>query len=178
MCAGYQKMAASDYKGAIALYEKSFEYPMNHQVFLVDERSPRDAQAYYFIAQAYEKMGRKSKAMTYYKKAAEVNTKVSFCRFWKAQAFEKLGRKAEAKAIYEALLAEGKAAIVEDIVSFYGAEGTSSLTVEGINTMAYRMMGFGYLGLGDKAQAQKCFQISLELKNDNLWSKFMLETLK
>ena len=177
MCAGYEKMLAGDYKGAIALYEKSFEYPMNHQVFLVDERSPRDAQAYYFIAQAYEKMGQKSKAMTYFKKAAEVNTKVSFCRFWKAQAFEKLGRKAEAKAIYEALVAEGKAAIVEDIVSFYGAEGTSSLTVEGINTMAYRMMGFGYLGLGDKAEAQKCFQTSLDLKNDNLWSKFMLKTL-
>ena len=115
--------------------------------------------------------------MTYFKKAAEVNTKVSFCRFWKAQAFEKLGRKAEAKAIYEALVAEGKAVIVEDIVSFYGAEGTSSLTVEGINTMAYRMMGFGYLGLGDKAEAQKCFQTSLDLKNDNLWSKFMLKTL-
>lgn len=175
LCAGYQKTLAGDYKGAIALYNKSFEYPMNHQVFLVDERSPRDAQAYYFIGEAYEKMGQKSKAKTYYKKAVEVDTKLSFCRYWKGLALEKLGRKAEAKAIYEALLAEGKAAIVEDIVSFYGAEGTSSLTVEGINTMAYRMMGLGYLGLGDKAQAQKCFQTSLDLKNDNLWSKFMLE---
>ena len=177
LCAGYQKMLAGDYKGAIALYEKSFEYPMNHQVFLVDERSPRDAQAYYFIAQAYEKMGQKSKATTYYKKSAEVNTKLSFCRYWKGLALEKLGRKAEAKALYEALLAEGKAAVVEDIVSFYGAEGTSSLTVEGINTMAYRMMGFGYLGLGDADQAKKCFDTSLKLKNDNLWSKFMLGIL-
>ena len=177
LCAGYQKALAGDYKGAIELYNKSFEYPMNHQVFLVDERSPRDAQAYYFIAQAYEKMGQKSKAVTYYKKAVEVDTKLSFCRYWKGLALEKLGRKAEAKAIYEALLSEGKAAIVEDIVSFYGAEGTSSLTVEGINTMAYRMMGLGYLGLGDKPQAQNCFQTSLDLKNDNLWSKFMLSTL-
>lgn len=175
LCAGYQKAAAGDCKGAIELYNKSFEYPMNHQVFLVDERSPRDAQAYYFIGEAYEKMGQKSKAKTYYKKAAEVDTKLSFCRYWKGLALEKLGRKAEAKAIYEALLAEGKAAIVEDIVSFYGAEGTSSLTVEGINTMAYRLMGLGYLGLGDKTEAQKCFQTSLDLKNDNLWSKFMLE---
>ena len=178
LCAGYQKALAGDYKGAIELYNKSFEYPMNHQVFLVDERSPRDAQAYYFIAQAYEKMGQKSKATTYYKKAVEVDTKLSFCRYWKGLALEKLGSKAEAKAIYEALLAEGKAAIVEDIVSFYGAEGTSSLTVEGINTMAYRMMGFGYLGLGDEDQAQKCFQTSLDLKNDNLWSKFMLSILE
>ena len=175
LCAGYQKAAAGDCKGAIELYNKSFEYPMNHQVFLVDERSPRDAQAYYFIGEAYEKMGQKSKAKTYYRKATEVDTKLSFCRYWKGLALEKLGRKAEAKAIYEALLAEGKAAIVEDIVSFYGAEGTSSLTVEGINTMAYRLMGLGYLGLGDKTEAQKCFQTSLDLKNDNLWSKFMLE---
>lgn len=178
LCAGYQKAAAGDCKGAVALYEKSFEYPMNHQVFLVDERSPRDAQAYYFIGQAYEKMGQKSKASSYYKKAVGVDTKLSFCRYWKGLALEKLGRKAEAEAIYEALLSEGQAAIVEDIVSFYGAEGTSSLTVEGINTMAYRMMGLGHLGLGNKAEAQKCFQTSLDLKNDNLWSKFMLETLK
>jgi hypothetical protein len=39
------------------------------------------------------------------------------------------------------------------------------------------MMGLGYLGLGDKEEAKKCFQTSLDLKNDNLWSKFMLSTL-
>ncbi len=50
-----------------------------------------------------------------------MDTKLSFCRYWKELALEKLGRKAE---------------------------------------------------------AQKCFQTSLDLKNDNLWSKFMLETLK
>ena len=43
--------------------------------------------------------------------------------------------------------------------------------------MAYRMMGFGYLGLGDADQAKKCFDTSLKLKNDNLWSKFMLGIL-
>ena len=175
LCAGYQKAEAGDFKGAIELYNKSFDYPMNHQVFLVDERSPRDAQAYYFIGEAYEKMGQKSKAKSYYRKASEVDTKLSFCRYWKGLALETLGLKSEATAIYEALLAEGKAAIVEDIVSFYGAEGTSSLTVEGINTMAYRMMGLGYLGLGDRVKAQECFRTSLDLKNDNLWSKFMLE---
>ena len=52
----------------------------------------------------------------------------------------------------------------------------SSLTVEGINTMAYRMMGFGYLGLGESDAAKECFMLALKLKNDNLWAKFMLET--
>ena len=108
-------------------------------------------------------------------KAADVDTKLSFCRYWKGLALQKLGRKEEAKAIYEALVAEGKAAVVEDIVSFYGAEGTSSLTVEGINTMAYRMMAFGYLGLGNSDAAKECFELALQLKNDNLWAKFMLE---
>ena len=175
LCAGYEKALAGDYKGAIALYEKSFDYPVNHQVFLVDERSPRDAQAYYFIGEAYEKMGQKSKAKSCYRKAAGVDTKLSFCRYWKGLALQKLGRNEEAKAIYEALVAEGKAAVVEDIVSFYGAEGTSSLTVEGINTMAYRMMAFGYLGLGNSDAAKECFELALQLKNDNLWAKFMLE---
>ena len=62
-----------------------------------------------------------AEASSYYKKAVGVDTKLSFCRYWKELALEKLGRKAE---------------------------------------------------------AQNCFQTSLDLKNDNLWSKFMLETLK
>ena len=113
------------------------------------------------MSRPYIRMRQKSKAKSYYKKASEVDTKLSFCRYWKGLALEKLGRKAEAKALYDALLAEGKNAIVEDIVSFYGAEGTSSLTVEGINTMAYRMMGFGYLGLGDKVKAVEYFETAL-----------------
>lgn len=40
------------------------------------------------------------------------------------------------------------------------------------------MMGFGYLGLGDKVKAAECFETALKLKNDNLWAKFMLDVLK
>lgn len=175
LCAGYEKFLEGDCKGAVALYEKSFSYPANHQVFLVDERSPRDAQTYCFMAEAYAKAGMSSKAKSCYRKASEVDTKSSFCRYWKALAMERLGRKPEAVAIYKAMADEGRAAVVEDIVSFYGAEGTSSLTVEGINTMAYRMMGLGYLGLGDREQAHECFSKALDLKNDNLWAKFMMK---
>lgn len=175
MCAGYDKYNSAQYKEAIKLYEKSFLYPENHQVFLVDERSPRDAQAWYFIAEAYAKLGQKSKAKAYYQKATMVDTKVSFCRYYKAAALEKIGKINEAKTIYTQLVENGKAAIVKDIVSFYGAEGTSSLTVEGINTQAYLLMGFGYYGLNDKAKAKECFAEALKLKNDNLWAKFMLE---
>lgn len=178
LCAGYEKFLAGDCKGAIALYGKSFSYPVNHQVFLVDERSPRDAQAYCFIAEAYAGAGMASKAKAYYKKASEVDTGRSFCRYWKALALERLGRKAEALSIYMELAEEGNAAIVEDIVSFYGAEGTSSLTVEGINTLAYSMMGLGYLGLGDREKARDCFREALNLKNDNLWAKFMLKRIE
>lgn len=177
LCAGYEKAEAGDYKGAIALYEKSFDYPANHQVFLVDERSPRDAQAYCFIADAYRRMGKSSTAGKYYRMASEVDTKSSFCRYWKALALERLGRKSEAAEIYSELVEDGKSAIVEDIVSFYGAEGTSSLTVEGINTEAYTLCGFGYLGLGEKDRAKECFQRAINLKNDRLWPKFMLNLL-
>ena len=39
-------------------------------------------------------------------------------------------------------------------------------------------MSLGELGLGNKAKAKECFEKSLELKPDNLWSMVMLKQLK
>ena len=73
--------------------------------------------------------------MLNYKKAAAVNVKKTDYRYWQGLALEKkLGKKAEAEALFEALVEAGKAAVVEDYVNFYGAEGTTGKTVATINT--------------------------------------------
>lgn len=147
-------------------------------MFLVDKRTPRDAQIYWFIGNAYERMGNRSKAMLNYKKAAAVNVKKTDYRYWQGLALEKLGKKAEAEALFEALVEAGKAAVVEDYVNFYGAEGTTGKTVATINTRACYTQGLGQLGLGNRDEARKCFAKSVELKPDNLWSAVMLRELK
>lgn len=172
--AGADLVKKGDVEAALALYDQAFEYPENHQVFLVDGRSPHDAQVYCAIAEAYEKLGDDAKTKENWEKAAQVNVNKTNYRYWKGLALKKLGKKAEARKLFKELVAAGKAGIVEDYVNFYGAEGTTGSTVESINTKAYYTMGLGYKGLGRNFKAKRCFRESVELKKDNLWPNVML----
>ncbi|MDR1682460.1 MAG: tetratricopeptide repeat protein [Candidatus Symbiothrix sp.] len=173
MMTAQDKVTKGKYTEAIALFEQCFEYPDNHQVFLVDKRVPRDAQSYYFLGETCEKMGNKSKATFHYKKASAVDVKKTDYRFWQGLALQKLGKTAEAKALFENLLETGRKGIVENVINFYGAEGTTGNTVASVNTKAYYTLGLGQLGLDQKSEANKSFQKSVELKRDNLWANFM-----
>ena len=172
--AGGEKVKDGKYQEAINLYNKAFDYPENHQVFYVDGRSPHDAQVYCAIAEAYEKLGDQDAAKDNWEKASKVNVKKTDYRYWQAMALAKTGKKAEAKEIYKALVKAGKDAMVEDYVSFYGAEGTTGATVASINTKALYTSGLGYKGLGRNLKARKCFKESVKLKPDNLWPNVML----
>lgn len=178
LLAGDDKLSKGSLKEALTLYNKAFEYPENHQVFLVDERTPRDAQIYCFIARAYESTGNRSKAQLNYKKAAAVDVKQTDYRYWKGLALQKLGRTNESRALFEALSEDGRQGIVTDFVNFYGAEGTTGNSVENINTKAYYTMGLGELGLGQVEQARSHFEQSIQLQSDNLWSVVMLNRTK
>ena len=178
LLAGQKKLANGFHEEAISLYKEAFTFPENHQVFYVDTRRPRDAQVYYMIADAYEKMGSKSKAQLNYEKAATVNVRKTDYRYWRALALQKIGKTKEAQMLYETLVEEGNRNIVQQVVNFYGAEGTTGQTVETKNTKAYYTIGLGELGLGNTSKAKECFEKSLELKPDNLWTMFMLKGLK
>lgn len=177
MMAGLKKYEEGDWKGAIALYEKAFEYPENQQVFLVDKRVPRDAQTYFYIAEAYSRGGMKSKAAQNYKKAAEVRVKKTEYQYWQAMAFKKLGDKTKAAEMFRALEEQGKNAVVTSVFNFYGAEGTTGQTVETVNTKAYYLMGLGQMGLGKNNEARESFGKSLECRPNNLWSNYFRKSL-
>ena len=177
LTAGEDKIAKGNFDEGMKLFEQSFEYPENHQVFLVDTRTPRDAQIYYFMAKAYADKGNKGKARQYYKKAAEVNTASTDYRYWKGLALEKLGRGDEARELFTALQTQGKNGLVDDYVSFYGAEGTTGNSVAAINTKAYYTKALGELGLGNHDVAKNDLRSSLELKPDNLWTIRMLNSI-
>ncbi len=178
LLAGEQKLEKGSYKEAIKLFEEAFTFPENHQVFYVDTRMPRDAQIYYMIADAYDKMGNKSKAQLNYQKAASVNVKKTDYRYWQACALTKTGKSDVADILFKELVEDGKRNIVQRVVNFYGAEGTTGETVQSVNTKAYYTTGLGELGLGNISNAKECFKKSLGLKPDNLWSMVMLKRLQ
>jgi tetratricopeptide (TPR) repeat protein len=132
MMTANDKVSKGKYQEALKLYEKCFEYPDNHQVFLVDTRVPRDAQTYYLIGELYEKMGKKKDAMLNYKKSIAVKVKQTNYRYWQGLALQKSGKTEEAQTIFESLIETGKNGIVERVMNFYGAEGTTGETVASI----------------------------------------------
>lgn len=175
--AGQKKLKEGDRTGALDLFKEAFTYPVNHQVFLVDERTPRDAQIYWNIGKVYEANGQKNKAIESFRKSASVDVQNTDYRYWKALSLEEIGRKDDAISLCKELIKSGNDAIVKEFVNFYGAEGSTGNTVEGINTKAYYTMGLGQLGLGDKTAAKHSFEQSVLLKVDNLWPNVMLKTL-
>jgi tetratricopeptide (TPR) repeat protein len=177
LLAGYNRLNNGEIDKAIALYNEAFEYPENHQVFLVDTRAPRDAQIYYYLGDAYTAKGNKAKATENYKKAAMVNTGKTDNRYWQALALKKIGKADEANAIFSTLKQAGQDAFVTDYVNFYGAEGTTGKNVASINTKAYYTRALGELGLGDTVAAKADLQAAVALKPDFLWAVQMLKLL-
>ncbi len=171
--AAHKKMDEGDIDGAIALYNKAFTYPENHQVFLVNERATHDAQINYELGLAYEKKGDAETAREYFQKAADQDFGLKGSqdfRYWTGLALKKLGRKAEARAIFKAMVKEGKSRIITEYINFYGAEGTTGATVEGKNAAAYYTQALGHLGLGHRIKAKRLFKKVLDLQPDNLWA--------
>ena len=178
LLAGRQKEENGDVEGAIALYKKAFTYPENHQVFLVDKRATHDAQIFWYLGKAYEKLGDKEEAKAWYQKAVDQDYEVKGSkdyRYYTGLALKKLGRKAEARAIFRAMVKEGKARMVTDYVNFYGAEGSSGHTVDGVNAGAYYTKALGELGLGRKCAARRDFKKVLKLKPADLWAARFLK---
>ena len=164
---------AGDLKGAVTLYEECFEFPEAHQVFVFDKRRPRDAQVWYALGRAWERLGDATKAKEYFGKAAAVDTlRTDWC-YWKALCLQKLGRDAEARAIGEAMVAKGTT-LLDDYVDFFDYEGNRyGRTVDAKNAAAAYTRGLGQLLLGDALAATAAFAECRALKPDHLWAKVM-----
>ena len=181
---GMQKASEGKWDEAIALYEKSFTFPENQQVFVTDFNTPHDAETYYLIAQAYAGKGNEEKAAENYQKSLDVDLTVA-CRmdktsmlYWKGLSSRALGDKKTARATFKSLIKTGKAEVTTDYVNFFGGGGSTGTTFEMVNSVAWYHQGLGYLGLGRKAAARKCFRKALSFAPHHLMSHKLLETLQ
>ena len=135
---------AGDFKGALALYAETEEYPANQQVFVeLTKRRPRDAQIWHRFGLAHEKLGDAAKARDFFAKSAGVDTlRTDYC-YEKALSLLKLGLAAEAKAIGEAMVRKGLVTL-GDHVDFFDYEGNRyGLTKEFKNAAAARTKALG-----------------------------------
>ena len=82
-----------------------------------------------------------------------------------------LGEKKAAKEIFRSLVKGGKGRMVSDVVNFYGAEGTTGATVEGINAAATYTRALGENGLGHRMKTRRLMAKVLKLNPAHLGAK-------
>lgn len=154
------------------------DYPENHGYAHL-EYYARDAQVYYNIALAYEKVGDTAKANEYYGKAATVAVKPAdgMYNYEKALALKKLNPKADVKNMLKETAAYGKGCVTDHTERFFESFGYGDYP-EDVNTKAYYMQGTAFKGLGRDAKARKYFRKAIGERNGNVWANYYLGNIK
>ena len=153
------------------------EYPENHGYAHL-EYYARDAQVYYNIGLAYEKVGDAENAAKYYRMSSEVEVKPgdSMYNFEKGLAMKKLDPKASVKAMYKDIVKNGKASLTTYVQRFWESFDRGPYEQD-INSAAYYTQAIGYKALGRNFKAKRMFKKALEQRNDHLWANYYLGNL-
>ena len=178
MLSGFSAWDEGDDRKALDYMLMANEYPEN-QGYAHLEYYARDAQVYYFIGVAYEKLGEKDNALRYFGMAAGVEVKESDCiyNYEKGLAMKKLDPKANVKPLFRAIVATGKASETDYVQRFFESFGYGEYPRD-VNSRACYMQGIGYKALGKDRKARKYFRRTLEQRNDHLWANYYLGNIQ
>jgi tetratricopeptide (TPR) repeat protein len=132
----------------------------------------RDPQINYFIGLAYEALGKKADAKSYFGKSGNQEVKeTGIISYYKGLSLQKLGNKAKATEIFEALIAEGnKRMSKETEVDFFAKFGEKEAENVRLSN-ANMLIGLGNKGLGNTAKANESLKKAVELSASNLWAE-------
>lgn len=174
LLSGLEAWENADNDAALRFMLLANEYPDNHGYAHL-EYYARDAQVYYNIALAYEKVGDLENAYVYYRKASEVEVKPAdgIYNYEKGLAMKKLDPKASVKAMYKEIVNTGKAGITTYVQRFWESFDRGPYEQD-VNAAAYYMQGVGYKALGKDRKARKAFRKALKERNDHLWALYYL----
>ena len=169
---GKKYLGEKKYEQALQQFLSIAETPENTGI-RSDSRSP---QINYFTGLAYEGLGKKSKAKTFYTLSAEQALKESdFTRYYQGLSLQKLGNKAKAEQIFRSLITEGdKRMDTNTEVDFFAKFGEREAKQVQISN-AYLLKGLGYKGLGDKKSANENLKKAVELSASNLYANVEFE---
>ena len=177
LLSGFEAWNNGNNEDALKFMLLANEYPENHGYAHL-EYYARDAQVYYNIGLAYEKVGDSENAAKYYQMASEVEVKDKdgIYNYEKGLAMLKLDPKASVKPMYKNIVKVGKASLTTYVQRFWESFDRGPYEQD-INSAAYYMQAVGYKALGCNMKAKKMMRKALEQRNDNLWANYYLGNL-
>ena len=177
LLSGFEAWEKGDNDAALKFMLMSNEYPDNHGYAHL-EYYARDAQVYYNIGLAYEKVGDAENAAKYYQMATEVEVRPAdgIYNFEKGLAMKKLDPKASLRAMHKDIVKVGKASLTTYVQRFWESFDRGPYEQD-INAAAYYMQGVGYMAQGRNFKAKRAFRKALKERNDHLWANYYMENL-
>jgi tetratricopeptide (TPR) repeat protein len=170
--AGFKSWEEDKDEKALEYMLMANEYPENHGYAHL-EYSPRDAQVYYYIGLAYEKLGNGEAAAEWFERSAGVRVKPvdAVYNYEKGLAMSKIGKDDGVKDMYRGIIRQGKSSVTDYVQRFWESFDRGPYERD-INSAAYYMQGIGHKALGHKIRARICFKKALKFRNDNLWADY------
>ncbi len=143
-----------------------------------EKADARNPQINYFIGLAYEALGKKSDAKTYFTKSAvQPISRVGIISYYQALSQLKIGNKQKASETFNALIVEGTRQMAkEPEVDFFAKFGEKEAENVRLSN-AYLLKGLGSRGLGDEKTATENLRKAVELSASNLWATIELNNL-
>jgi tetratricopeptide (TPR) repeat protein len=180
---GFELLKAGEPARAQPFFEAAAEFPPNLEAKKY-YASGRSCEVFYHQGVYYGATGRPAEARRAFEKAVaerQYYHSYGIPHYYRGEALKKLGRPEEAKPLFEALIARGTRELAEietsTGISFFAKFG--DLTTDEIRrSNAHYLVGLGYLGLEDKAQARAEFNEAARLDIYNLWARVMLSRLE
>jgi tetratricopeptide (TPR) repeat protein len=168
---GRKYLAAKKYKEALEQFLATVENAENAGPGRKsgDARSP---QINYFIGLAYEALGNKAKANSYFTLSTTQTIRdANTMTYYQGLCFLKLKNKPKAESCFNALIIEGEKRLKQgQDVDFFAKFGEKESTNVQLSN-AYLLIGLGKKGLGDTASSSENLKNAVELSASNLWAK-------
>jgi len=144
-----------------------------------DERAgARDPQINYSIALAYEALGEKEKAKSYFEKSVGQNlSRTGMISYYQGLSWQKLGNRQKSNEIFRKLVDEGTQMLGSnaepDFFAKFGERSTGNARLSN----ARLLVGLGYKGLGETGKAKENLKQSVDFSVSNLWAGVELKGL-
>jgi len=171
---GQKFLEDGNFRAALKDFEAALAYPANLDV-AEPSSGGGSAKIYFLIGSAKEALGEKGEARAAYEKAAGFRHGWSEPSYYQALALRKLGRDAEAAKIFDGLIRFAgerlKSAPAMDFFEKFGEKQSAMAQ----SAQSHYLLGLGYLGKGQKAEARAEFEKALELNSGLTGASRMLK---
>jgi tetratricopeptide (TPR) repeat protein len=174
---GEKLLKAGKADKALDDFLKADEYPDRFEAGRPHEGGGRNPRVDYSTGTAYEAMGKRDKALEYYRLAVQFEHRGGESEFYMGLARRKLGEESKALQLFDGLIESGKRMLAPRTAeSFYEKFGSGrSESVR--QARGHYMTGLGLLGKGQKAEAKREFESAVRLDYSLLGARTMAAEL-